>query len=134
MSAGRYVDLFIEDSEKRLWSPRLTIEVEESPQGSTLRCRFSPRPEIWTGFMFVYCFAVFAILFGATLGYVQQVSDETPWGYWAVPAGLLIIGGIHLAGYLGQRLAAEQMRELHGRLDGLISGQFESGSRGNQRS
>lgn len=126
MAAGRQVDLRIDASRTRTWSPRLTVHVEDAPHGCTLRCRFAPRPEIWTGFMFLYALCVFAVLFGATLGYVQQVSDETPWGYWAIPAGLLIIAGIHLAGYLGQRLAADQMAELQQRLDELLQRQFAS--------
>lgn len=124
MAAGRQLDFLIEESQTRLWSPRLTVHVEDAPHGCTLRCRFSPRPEIWTGFMFLYSLCVFAVLFGATLGYVQQVSDEMPWGYWVVPGGLLVIGGIHLAGYVGQRLAAGQMKQLRQRFDSLLARQF----------
>ena len=124
MAAGRYADLLIDRSERKVWSPRLTVRVEDAVDGSTLRGRFSPRPDVWTGFMFVYFLVVFLILFGATLGYVQQVSDETAWGYWAVPLGLLVLAGIHVAGYMGQRLAANQMRELRGRLDAVLERQF----------
>ncbi len=74
--------------------------------------------------MFLYFVMVFLVVFGATLGYVQQVSDETTWGYWAVPIGLVIIACIHGASYLGQRLAAGQMHELRGRLDQVLSRQF----------
>ncbi len=128
MAAGRHADLMVERSERRVWSPRLNVRIEDSPGGSTLRCRFSPRPDVWTGFMFVYFVMVFVVVFGATLGYVQQVSDEPAWGYWGVPAGLLVIGGIHLAGYVGQRLAANQMRELRGRLELVVARQFGVGS------
>ena len=41
-----------------------------------------------------------------------------------MPVGLLIIAGIHLLSYLGQRRAADQMRELRGRLDSVLDGQF----------
>ena len=92
-------------------------------------CRFSPRPDVWTGFMFVYFLVVFLIVFGATLGYVQQVSDEAAWGYWAVPSGLLIIACIHGASYVGQRLAAAQMLELRDRLESVLSRQFGAGPR-----
>jgi hypothetical protein len=124
MAAGRHADLTVDRSERKAWSPRLTVRVEDAPAGSTLRCRFSPRPDVWTGFMFVYFVMVFLVVFGATLGYVQQVSDEAAWGYWLVPTGLLVIAGIHLAGYVGQRLAADQMRELRGRLDSIVARQF----------
>lgn len=128
MSAGRHAELLVDASEREVWSPRLSVRIEDAPGGSTLRGRFSPRPDVWTGFMFVYILVVFLIIFGATFGYVQQVSDETPWGYWAVPTGLLIIAGIHVASYVGQRLGANQMRELRGRLESVLSRQFEAES------
>lgn len=74
--------------------------------------------------MFVYFVMVFLAVFGATLGYVQQVSDEAAWGYWGIPIGVLVIALIHLAGYVGQRLAAGQMRELRRRLDSVVAKQF----------
>jgi len=127
MAAGRHADLTVNRSERKVWSPRLTVRIEDAPAGSTLRCRFSPRPDVWTGFMFVYVLVVFLIAFGATLGYVQQVSDETAWGYWAVPIGLVIVAGIHLASYVGQRLAVTQMHELRGRLESILSRHFAAG-------
>jgi len=97
MAAGRSADLLVDRSERRVWSPRLTVRIDDSPGGSIMRCRFSPRPDVWTGFMFVYFVVVILIVFGATLGYVQQVSDQAAWGYWAVPIGLPIIACIHVA-------------------------------------
>lgn len=125
-STGRTAEILVDRSERRVWSPRLTVRVEDAPDGSTLRGRFSPRPDVWTGFMFVYFLVVFLIVFGATFGYVQQVSDQTPWGYWVVPVGLLIIAGIHVASYVGQRLGANQMYELRQRLESVLSRQFDS--------
>ena len=37
---------------------------------------------------------------------------------------MVILACIHLAGYVGQRLAADQMRELRGRLDSILARQF----------
>jgi hypothetical protein len=125
VAAGREAELSIARPQRRVWSPRMTVRIEDAPGGSELQCRFSPRPDIWTGFMFVYFAVVFLVVFGATLGYVQQVSDEAAWGYWAVPSGLLIIACIHGASYVGQRLAKTQMLELHGRLESVISRQSD---------
>ena len=125
MSAGRHAEFHVDGSDRKVWSPRLTIQVEDAPGGSSLRGRFAPRADVWTGFMFVYFLVAFLILFGATLGYVQQVSDETPWGYWAIPAGLAVIAGIHGLSYLGQRLAADQMGELRRQLDSVLASQFD---------
>ena len=124
MVAGRHAELLVDRTERRLWSPRLTVRLEDSPAGSTLHCRFAPRPDVWTGFMFVYFVLVFLVVFGATLGYVQQVSNETAWGFWAIPVGLALIACIHLASYVGQRLAAAQMRELRSRLESVVASWF----------
>jgi len=128
MAAGRHAEFLVDESEMRVWSPRLSVRIDDAPGGSTLFGRFSPRPDIWTGFMFVYVLVVFLIVFGATFGYVQQASDETPWGYWAVPCGLVVIACIHIAGYVGQRLGAGQMQELQSRLEAVLSRQFGSTS------
>jgi len=124
MSAGRHAEFHVDAVDKKVWSPRLTVQVEDAPGGSSLSGRFAPRADVWTGFMFIYFLVVFIILFGATLGFVQQVSDETPWGYWAIPAGLAVIAAIHGLSYLGQRLAEDQMRELRGQLDTVLTRQF----------
>ena len=124
MVAGRHAGMLVDRSERKIWSPRLTVRMEDSPAGSVLRCRFSPRPDVWTGFMFVYFLMVFLVVFGATLGYVQQVSGETAWGYWGVPLGVLVITCIHLASYVGQRLAASQMGELRERLESVLTDRF----------
>ena len=126
MVAGRHAELLVDRTERRIWSPRLTVRLEDSPAGSELRCRFSPRPDVWTGFMFVYFVLVFLVVFGATLGYVQQVSNETAWGFWAIPVGLALIACIHLASYVGQRLGAAQMRELRGRLESVVASRLEA--------
>jgi hypothetical protein len=123
-TAGSCADFHVDDEVRRIWSPRLAVRIEEAPGGSVLHGRFSPRPDVWTGFMFVYFLVAFLIVFGATFGWVQQASGEPAWGYWAVPVGLLVIVGIHLLSYLGQRRAADQMRELRGRLDSVLDGQF----------
>jgi hypothetical protein len=126
MTAGRHTEFLVDESERRIWSPRLSVRIDDAPGGSTLRGRFSPRPDVWTGFMFVYFLVVFLTIFGATLGYVQQLSDQAPWGYWAIPMGLLTVAAIHVASYVGQRLGAGQMQELRGSLESVLSVQFES--------
>ena len=126
MAAGQFAEFLVDRSERKIWSPRLEVRIEDASAGASLHGRFAPRPDVWTGFMFVYFLAWCAGVFGATLGYVQQASRESPWGYWAVPVGLLIAAGIHAASYVGQRLAVDQMRELRGRLDSVLSRQFGS--------
>lgn len=124
MAAGSWAEFLVDPEERRIWSPRLAVHVEDRPEGAVLQARFSPRPDIWTLIMFVYFLMATAIVFGATLGYVQWVSNTPTWGFWAIPIGLLVVVGLHGASLVGQRLGQDQMRELRERLDTLVDRQF----------
>ncbi len=116
-SAGPCLDFKIAPHERRLWSPHLSVQLSEIDSGTELYCRFSPRPEIWTGVMASYFGAVFAILVAAVYGYVQWYLGEWPWALVAIPIAVLLIGGLHTASLVGQRWSADQMQLLRARFD-----------------
>ena len=119
-AAGRCIDLRVADEERRLWSPHLSIQVEDAAEGATLYGRYAPHPEVWTSFMFVYFAAAFAVVLGGSWAYAQWVSGEPATALWAVPAGLAVIFGIHAAGAVGRRLGTPQMYQLRTRLERLL--------------
>jgi hypothetical protein len=120
---GRWAEIYVDHGERRLWSPYLSLRLDRGAgDGCALFGRFAPHPEVWTFFMFLYIGLSFAVVFGAVLGYVQWVSSEPAWGFWAVAVGLPAIGLIHLAGALGQRLGQAQMLGLKEELDAIIEG------------
>ena len=120
MSAGRSAEFRVPESERRFWSPYLSIQVQDTADGCVLRGRFSPRPEIWTMFIFVYFVMTFAIFFGAAFGYVQWTLDYSAWGFLAVPIGILVIALLHVASLVGQRLSSDQTVQLRDQLDLLL--------------
>lgn len=122
MGSGRFADLVVDEPNRRIWSPQLSIQIEDREGGSVLRGRFAPRPDLWTFIMFIYFFMAFLMLFGAALGYVQWTMDDRAWGLVAVPVGGLVILSLHVASRVGQRLGDEQMQELRTRLDDLVEG------------
>jgi hypothetical protein len=124
VSAGRCAELFVDERHRRIWSPHLSVQVEESEQGSVLLGRFSPRPEIWTLLMFLYFFTVTVVFFAAMLGCAQWMIGQTVWGLWVAAAGVLVIAGLHTASLIGQRLSREQMEQLRSRLDHVLSEAF----------
>jgi hypothetical protein len=126
MGSGRFADLLVDEADRRIWSPQLSIEIETRDGASVLRGRFAPRPDLWTFIMFVYFFMAFLMLFGAALGYVQWTMEDRPWGLWAVPAGMVIIASLHGASQIGQRLGDEQMHQLRARLDDLVQRSLDS--------
>ena len=52
------------DGERTFWSPYLNLEVEDEPDGSAIRGRFSTHPNVWTMFMAVYILLALAALGG----------------------------------------------------------------------
>ena len=120
MSAGRCAEFRVPEKERRFWSPYLSVQAQDTSDGCILRGRFAPRPEIWTMFMFVYFLMAFAILFGASFGYVQWTLGYSPWGFLAVPIGALVIVLLHAASLVGQRLSSDQTEQLRRQFDELL--------------
>ncbi len=119
---GRWFDLFVPEAERRLWSPYLSVRLDEEGERSSAYGRFGPHPEVWTFFMFLYFLVAFLVLFGGTFGYVQWASDESAWALWMVWIGVPVLLLIHAASFVGSRLGQAQMRELKAVLDGVLEG------------
>jgi len=123
-SAGRCIDYRIAAEDRRFWSPHLSVQVSDGESGSELLGRFSPRPEIWTMFMGIYCVAA-VTAFGAVIyGYVQWAMGQTPWALLGVPIGIGVIVVLHIASVIGQNLSADQMTLLRCRLDQTLAVAF----------
>lgn len=115
--AGQCFEFRIEPEQQRLWSPHLSIQVTEVPEGAEVFGRFSPRPEIWGMFMVVYMIAAICAFGASIYGYVQWFMGQTPWAFVVVPAGILLIVALHLLSLVGQSLSTDQMELLRGRYD-----------------
>lgn len=140
VTAGTCFDFRVESSSQRFWSPHLSVQVSDKRvddhgprlvdaetdnhvgrhQHSQLFGRFSPRPEIWTMFMAVYGVVLILMFASAILGYVQWALGDSPWALAVLPTGAVLIMGLHAGSLVGQRLSADQMHLLRGRLDEAI--------------
>jgi hypothetical protein len=118
---GRWCEIHLPVEEQKVWTPYLSIRADHEADGSSLFARFAPRPEVWTFFVFLYSAIAFLVLFGATFGYVQWASNEPAWGLWAVWLGVPALLAMHLASYVGQRLARTQTEELQRRFDEVVA-------------
>jgi len=121
-SRGRCADLFLTKAERRVWSPVLTIQVEPMEDGSLIRGRYAPHPEVWTLFVFLYAVAGFMALMGLMLGFVQWQSGLDPWGFWGCHIGIPGFFLLYLISATGQRLSAHQMEKLRDRMEHLLEG------------
>lgn len=121
-SKGRCAYFFVDEEERRIWSPHLSIQVEPRPGGSVLRGRFGPHPELWTLFMFLYTAVGFLATIGLILGFVQWQSGMAPWGLWGVWIGVPSLATLYAVSATGQRLSSHQMAALKDRVDNLVAG------------
>lgn len=125
-SAGPCLDFKIARAERRLWSPHLSVQLSDQADGAELYCRFSPRPEIWTGVMMTYFAAAFVLFVAAVYGYVQWFLGSPPWALVAIPCAAVAIAGLHGASLVGQQLSADQMLLLRSRLDRAVELAFDN--------
>ena len=97
------------DAKRTFWSPYLNLEVDDEPDGSAIRGRFSPHPNVWTMFMGIYMLIGIAALAGLSYGIVQWTLGEPPWAFLVVPGAAALFGFVYGATLIGQGLGAQQM-------------------------
>jgi len=100
------------DARRSLLSPHLELELCESEAGTVLHGRFSPRPNVWTGFMALFFFLGMLGLSGLIYGLAQLMLDGPIWMMWSAPVSVALIAFIYGAAFIGQGLSNEEMFEL----------------------
>jgi hypothetical protein len=120
VSVGRHAELFVPDADRRPWSPWLSVTADEHGNGSLLRGRFAPHPNVWTLYLFLAFGLGFALLVGTTWGYAQWATEKTPWALASVPIVIVFGTLLYLASQVGQKLGSEQMDHLRDALDELV--------------
>jgi len=120
VSVGRHAELFVPDTERRLWSPWLSVTADEKGSGSLLRGRFAPHPNVWTLYLFLSFGLGFALLVGTTWGYAQWATERTPWALASIPIIIVLGVLLYFASQVGQRLGGDQMDHLRDAIDELI--------------
>jgi hypothetical protein len=121
-SKGRCAEFFVEEDQRTIWSPHLSIQLESMGEGALLRGRYGPHPELWTLYMFLYFLMGLLATLGLILAFVQWQSGMDAWGLWIGGIGLAGGGGLYLISAMGQKLSAHQMEDLKGRVNRLVEG------------
>lgn len=102
---------------RSLLSPVLNLELVEREEGMVLRGRFSPQPNVWTGFMAVYGVLIMIALAGLMYGFAKLTVDESPWPMLAVPVCGALFAFVYGAAFIGQGLTVNDMYELRAFVD-----------------
>jgi hypothetical protein len=116
----RHAVLQLPADRRTLLSPFLNLEVADRDAGPILKGRFSPHPNVWTGFLAVYLFlGMVGTVFG-WYGLSQWMVDEPATMLLGVPGSLAAIAFVYGAAVIGQGLTADEMYDLRALVDRAV--------------
>lgn len=108
----RHALLDLPESEQRIWSPQLSLDVETHPEGARVRGLFAPRPSVWTFYVTAYAALGFGGLLGVLFGTSQMSLGMEASGLWAVPFAVVLAMLVYGTAWIGQRLSRDQLDAL----------------------
>ena len=111
---------------RSLLSPVLNLRLAEEDGRTVLHGRFSPQPNVWTGFMAIYGVLGLIGLGGLMYGFAQMTVDQAPWSMLAAPVALALIGFVYGAAFIGQGLTVDDMYAMRAFVDALVADQVET--------
>ena len=126
--------LCMPEHNRRFWSPCLDLTVddeglvsgdnesreEDVGVGTRVWGTFSPRPEIWTGFVFTI--GVLAILSVLSLffGVAQLMLGHAPWALLIPVVALLLALAVYTSALVGQGLSGDDMYQMRAYVDACL--------------
>ena len=115
--AAPYAELRMPNERDRFWAPRLSIYAEDTAGGAHLICRLGPKPDVWTLYLAGYASMGTCALILALLASSKWALHETAtWPALGSGVAAFMVGLLYVSAFVGQRLAREDMRHLHGQL------------------
>lgn len=114
------VDIPLE--EEHFWSPQLHIEIEKiNDNKSNIRGLLSPKPKVWTFFMFLHfvvaiCFFVFFVMFYSKWSLNQDFYFSM---IMCIVLPILWVT-LYFSGQMGKKLGYDQMVELHDMVQDIL--------------
>lgn len=118
---GSHVTLNIDETERHFWSPWLDAHVYDHEGGAVIRGRMMPHPSLWTLYILAYAVLGMGGLLASVYGIMQVITNSGSWGLWLGPIAVVLILGLYVSAFLGQRLGAEQMAVLRRFLGDAVS-------------
>lgn len=108
------IGLHVADGQRHAWSPRLLLNFEPQPDGTTIiEGIYGPEIEVWSVFLYGYIFSGMIGIFSAILGGAQCFIGSPPWAFWVTGAMAVLAAALYIAAQFGQKLGAWQTFQLH---------------------
>jgi Na+/melibiose symporter-like transporter len=113
--SDHHVFIDICDKDSHFWSPHLHLEVlVKEKNSSTIKGLFSPKPQVWTLFMFLHFVVGISFLAFLTMLYVYSTLDKSILLPLMMSIFLPIIWiSLYFVGRIGRDFGKKQMQELH---------------------
>jgi hypothetical protein len=108
-----FICLRVPAEERRFWSPRLNLSLEDENGHTRVQGTYGPNANMWSSFLYGYLLVGSAGLFSGILGLCQWKLGMTAWGLWIFAAMAAVATGMYLMAQLGQKLGARQTFDLH---------------------
>lgn len=116
----RHAVLQLPPDRRTLLSPFLNLELTDEGDSAVLRGRFSPHPNVWTGFVAIYGVLTMIAILSAMYGLSQWSVGESPWALLGIPIGFGAIAFVYGAAVIGQGLTADEMYNLRALVDRAV--------------
>lgn len=115
-----FIVLKMKKDEQHFWSPQLSLSIDRLDEGSFIRGLYTPKPTIWSMFVFFYTGIGVCILFAGLYGLSRvSLNLEAPI-LWAIPILMALALLIYIIAQIGQKLGAQQMFDLHHFIENTI--------------
>jgi hypothetical protein len=116
----RHAVLQLPKHQRTMLSPFLNIELTPDEHGAVLQGRFSPHPNVWTGFVAIYSVLGMIGFLSAMYGISEWWLGGPTWSLLGVPVSIAAIAFVYGAAVIGQGLTADEMYELRALVDRAV--------------
>ncbi|MTI38527.1 hypothetical protein [Fulvivirga lutimaris] len=108
-----HIYIKIHPSQQHFWSPQLHLTFEQDDENVIIRGLYGPNPTVWAVFFFGYIILSLLACFIAVWGFSLWSLDKSVEILWGLPVLSFIAAAMYLAGQFGQKMAAQQMFDIH---------------------
>lgn len=103
----------IEESQRHVWSPQLSITFEQEEDQVLIRGLYGPNPTLWAFFFFGYVVLGILSVFIGMWGFSLYSLDQDATILYAIPVFAVLALVLYIISQTGQKLGAQQMFDIH---------------------
>lgn len=107
--AHGFGSIHLPQKQQHYWSPKLTISLEKTSEGTEIRGLYGPKASIWTMFVFFYSVIGFGFIIFLIVGLSHISLEKESNLIWLSPLFLILFLSIYLTSYFGKKKGTPQL-------------------------